>query len=218
MLEDGQNGQPGQQPGQPLKDFTAAGWHAFVTHYRRDRPTVHASLPADFVLRFHGGRPEAVAAFDEAPGLPLGQFAACMGVPATSVRYYTRLGLLPYFRVDQRHLYPSFACMTVAQIVQLRCLGLGIAEITARLAQEHQLSQDHREAVERGGVTPGDAIRAPADFQAALDTPDAQAASERLRADQEAFAADLQTRLTAERDAAQARLDEWHRLRPQREG
>lgn len=208
MLADGQNGRPGQL----LEDFTAAQWKAFVTRYRRERPSVHASLPADFVLRFHGGRQEAVAAFDEGPGLPLGQFAACMDVPATSVRYYTRLGLLPYFRVGQRHLYPSFACMTVARIVQLRRLGLGMAEITARLAQEHALAHQHREAVESGGVTPGDAIHAPADVQAALETPDALAAGERLRADGEAFAADLQTRLTAERDAAQARLDEWHRL------
>ena len=193
----------------PLQDLTDAEWRNMTQAHRAPLP---AEVAEPFLLGFHGGRREALEAFREVPALPPGAFARCMGVPATTLRYYTRLGLVPYIRYRGRNLYPAFACMGLARVLSLRRLGLGMQEIARRLDEEQALSRAHLEAMQAAGVDPLAGEVAPEIMQAALDSPLARAALTRLGDDRRSFMADLDSRLNVEKAEIEQRLDELRRL------
>lgn len=199
----------------PVTELTGAQWRASCAAYRVGRPELEAQVGPEFLLGFHGGRPEALEAYREVPALPLGAFAACMGVPKTAVRYYTRLGLTSYFKVGRRHLYPTFACMELARVTQLRRLGVGMAELKAQLAREQAHAVANLEALRAAGVDMAAQVPpAREELSRAMQTPPVQAAVQALTAERKDFYARRRAELEAQRDEAERRLHDLRALEP----
>lgn len=196
----------------PLDTLTDERWAEMVRRHR-DAAATTGALPPDFLLRFHGGRPEAVAAYRNAPALPLRAFAACMGVPASTVRYYTRLGFLPFFHHRRRVLYPNFACMLLARVIQYRRLGLGIAAIAEQLRHERELGEAHLAALREAGGDPLEEAREDV-VRATLESSTVQDALQRFVDTRTTFLNGVRQTLEARRAEVEAQLDELGRLAP----
>ena len=200
---------------QPITELTPSQWQQSCETYRRGREGLEAAVGADFLLGFHGGRREALEAFRDVPALPLGKFAACMGLPTTTVRYYTRLGLIPYLRIGRRHLYPAFACMLLARVTQLRGLGLGMTEIAEQFTREQALAAASLEALKAAGLDPTAGVPEPNGWRAAAQDKTVQHAAKALAAERAAFLSRHRAILEAQRDEAVWRLRELEKFRPE---
>jgi MerR family redox-sensitive transcriptional activator SoxR len=75
------------------------------------------------------------------PSLTIGELAARSGVPASTLRYYDRLGLIPAERsAGNQRRYPRSVLRRVAFVRVAQRVGVSLEEITAALAT---LPADH---------------------------------------------------------------------------
>ncbi|MFB9991916.1 MerR family transcriptional regulator [Deinococcus oregonensis] len=86
-------------------------------------------------LMLHGSD-EALAEFARTPYLRIQALARLVGLPTSTVRHYTTLGLLPVVRVNGKHHYPQHAFGVLRKIMDWRSLGLSLSDIQQHLEQE----------------------------------------------------------------------------------
>ncbi|ADV68783.1 MerR family transcriptional regulator [Deinococcus maricopensis] len=82
------------------------------------------------------GTPERLQVFTDAPGVSMAAFAALLGVPASTVRHYQRLGLITPYQVNGKFRFAFHNLVQAESVRQWRDLGLSLEDIQAQRAQE----------------------------------------------------------------------------------
>jgi|GEM_PF-5418131 len=104
-----------------------------VTEFR-ERFRQDASF-AEVMQSLCGSR-ERVLTFTSTRGVGISTFADLVGLPASTVRHYQRLGLITPFEVNGKFRFWIHNLIQVESIRQWRDLGLSLEEIQAQRAQE----------------------------------------------------------------------------------
>lgn len=118
-------------------EMTAEAYRVCVRQFRE----LVASMPEaqrNDVTALCGG-PEALEALCDEAGVGIGQFAAMMGLPVTTVRHLLREGLLHPMRVSGRFRFLFSTVIELRGVQQWQALGLTLEETRAFLEAQRLL-------------------------------------------------------------------------------
>lgn len=83
------------------------------------------------------GSAERVQAFTRPSGVGISVFAALLGLPASTIRHYERLGLVTPYEVNGRFRFWFHNLIEVESVRQWRDLGLSLDDIQAQRRQDY---------------------------------------------------------------------------------
>ncbi|WP_022803200.1 helix-turn-helix domain-containing protein [Deinococcus ficus] len=93
------------------------------------------------------GSDEALSEFARTPYLRIQALARLAGLPTSTVRHYTTLGLLPVVRVSGKHYYSAHAFGVLRKLMDWRSVGLSLKDIQQHLEREQSAGRQLLEAI-----------------------------------------------------------------------